>query len=539
MRIFRTILVGMILAVAIIPLPGHTASAPSPADPAAAEQTAPPAVTPTAPEADTAPATPATPAPAADAPGTPPAAQPPAATPVSDSSLVPVAAPSADAGAKPIEVVQNGELKLKLNFQDAPVQTILEYLSETVGLTIMSDEPISTSRITVISRQPITLGHAIALINSMLKDKGLTAILQGKTLRVIPLSKAPVDSGTPVRIVRDPNLVEPSDSVATYIIPISHITAAGLVQNLQGLLTESAQLTPNAEGNALIITDTAANVRRLMQIVAALDTHMATVTEIRVWRLYNADATSTAALINTIFQQQAQGGRGGFGSRGGFGGSGGVNPFQMMMQMRGGMGGPGGGMGGGPRGQMGGPRGQLDESSGPLGGRLGGGGLGGGIGRGMGDGIGVTMAGAMGGLRGGRGGQQGGSGQQGAGNVNAQVVAAADTQTNSVVVRGPAEALDLVDKVIKALDETVRQGRHGPSLPASLRRCLEHGGCHQSALRPAIFFFPLREPGRSQRRHGRHGWSSYDLPGTLRRTSGRQRQPGWQPLDGRGHGRGR
>jgi len=63
------------------------------------------------------------------------------------------------------------------------------------------------------------------------------------------------------------------------------------------------------------------------------------------------------------------------------------------------------------------------------------------------------MAGAMGGQRGGRDGQMGGGGQ-GAGTVNAQVVAAADTQTNSVVVRGPADLLDLVADVIKALDDT-------------------------------------------------------------------------------------
>ena len=116
-----------------------------------------------------------------------------------------------------------------------------------------------------------------------------------------------------------------------------------LMQNLQALLPEYANLTANEDGNALIITDTTANIQRLMQIVMALDTHMASVAEIRVFRLTNADATSTATLINTIFQQQAQGSRGGFSGRGGFGGG---NPFQMMMQMRGGpgpaMGGPGG-----------------------------------------------------------------------------------------------------------------------------------------------------------------------------------------------------
>ena len=45
----------------------------------------------------------------------------------------------------------------------------------------------------------------------------------------------------------------------------------------------------------------------------------------------------------------------------------------------------------------------------------------------------------------------------GGGNVNVQVVAAADERTNSVVVRGPAELLDLVADVLSALDSTTTQ----------------------------------------------------------------------------------
>jgi general secretion pathway protein D len=46
------------------------------------------------------------------------------------------------------------------------------------------------------------------------------------------------------------------------------------------------------------------------------------------------------------------------------------------------------------------------------------------------------------------------SGQQsGGGTVNVQVVAAADEQTNSVVVRGPAEALNLVQGIVDSLDD--------------------------------------------------------------------------------------
>jgi len=46
----------------------------------------------------------------------------------------------------PVEVVKtNGEIRVKLNFQDAPLQTVLEYLSETAGLTIISDETLLTA----------------------------------------------------------------------------------------------------------------------------------------------------------------------------------------------------------------------------------------------------------------------------------------------------------------------------------------------------------------------------------------------------------
>ena len=291
---------------------------------------------------------------------------------------------------EPVEVVKtNGDIKVKLNFQDTPLQTVLEYLSETAGLTIVSDEAIADSRMTVISRQPIPLAEAIALINSILKEKDLTTILTGKTLKVVTLANAKKEN-IPVLTGRDPKAVVAGDNVVTYVIPVSHVTATALKENLEALRPEYASIEANEDGNALIITDTTANIKRLMQIVVALDTHMASVAEIRVFRLTNANATSTATLINSIFQQQAQGSsRNRTNNRGGIGGG----PFEMMMQMRGGT--------GGDRGRR------------------------------------AARAGAD---------KRGGS-------MNVQVVAAADEQTNSVVVRGPAEALDLVDDVIEALDD--------------------------------------------------------------------------------------
>ncbi|MHC4520920.1 MAG: secretin N-terminal domain-containing protein, partial [Planctomycetota bacterium] len=46
---------------------------------------------------------------------------------------------------------------------------------------------------------------------------------------------------------------------------------------------------------------------------------------------------------------------------------------------------------------------------------------------------------------------------QGGGGVNVQVIATSDERTNSVVVRGPAEVLDLIADVLAALDDTTTQ----------------------------------------------------------------------------------
>jgi len=170
-------------------------------------------------------------------------------------------------------------------------------------------------------------------------------VLNGKVLKVVTLESAKQES-VPVFSGRDPDAIVASDDVVTYVIPVHYVTARALRENLEGLIPEYASLEANEDGNALIVTDTMSNIKRLMKIVVALDTHMASVAEIRVFRLVNADATSAASMINSMFEQNQQGSRS---SRGSSGRSG--SPFQMMMdRMRGGGGPPGFGGGRGPGG---------------------------------------------------------------------------------------------------------------------------------------------------------------------------------------------
>ena len=247
----------------------------------------------------------------------------------------------------PEEVLGQGPLAAKpprkplqgpilLNFQDASLRAVLEYLSEAAGLIVVAEAPVD-GRVTVMSRQPLSVDEAVALLDTVLKEKGYAAVRSGRTLKVVTLDQAK-KAAIPVGSGNDPAALEPSDRLVTHIIPVQFADAVQLKRDLAALIPTYADLTANQSTNTLILTDTQTNVRRILEIIRALDSHMASVSEVKVFQLKYANAASAARLITEMFggDESAQAGRGGVsGGRRGF-------MFPGMPGMPGGPGGPGG-----------------------------------------------------------------------------------------------------------------------------------------------------------------------------------------------------
>jgi type II secretory pathway component GspD/PulD (secretin) len=95
-------------------------------------------------------------------------------------------------------------------------------------------------------------------------------------------------------------------------------------------------MTANEAGNSIVITDTQSNIRRVAEIIQAIELGAEDMTEVEVFKLLYADPTEMATLLTSVFpdeskssgsQSPIQFGRGGFGGlfggRGGPGGGGG------------------------------------------------------------------------------------------------------------------------------------------------------------------------------------------------------------------------
>lgn len=338
------------------------------------------------------------------APVAPPApatetAQPPKNDAAPPKTAVPVAS-NASSAEKP---------SLKFNFRDVPLDTVLDYLSEAGGFTVVREATVE-GRVDIVSLQPLSKDEAVALLNTVLNGRGFAAIRNEKTLTIVKSEDAK-QKDIPVRSGNDPSNVPKTGEMVTQVIPVRHADVTQLLENLKPLLPTYAVANANASSNAIVLTDTQTDVRRMIEIIKALDTSISTISDVKVFSLTYADAVDAASMINTLFQTTTSGQSGNNSNMRNF--------FRNMRNASSGGGTSGGG--GGPGGMMGGPGG---------------------------------MMGGPGGMMGGPGGMMGGStgSESAAIQAGARVQAVGDERTNSVIVTASSDTLPLIESVLHQID---------------------------------------------------------------------------------------
>jgi type II secretory pathway component GspD/PulD (secretin) len=234
----------------------------------------------------------------------------------------------------------NNPNELRMNFRNAPLEMVLNYLSDAAGFIIVLDTRVN-GNFSVISSHPMTKDEAVDLLNSVLNKNGYAAIRNGRTLTIVDKNEAKTRD-IPVKSGNNPGDIPNNAEIVTQIIPIRFVEARQLVSDLTSFVSPQATVVANEAGNAVVITDTQSNIRHLTEIIRAIDNSAEAETEIRVFRLKYASPADVASELSSIFPSASSGGaaqtpvsfRGGGGRGGG--------PGQFFAQMMG-MGGGGGG----------------------------------------------------------------------------------------------------------------------------------------------------------------------------------------------------
>src|SRR6267143_661323 len=221
-----------------------------------------------------------------DTPGAPPVA--PGVPPAQSPAAVP--APAAPTSRAPgVTTPRAGEVVL--NFQGADLQAVVKAMSQMTGRNMLID-PRVRGQVTIVSARPMPVAAGYQIFLSALKTQGFTAVEgPGDAVRIIPVAEA--KAAAPVNEQDGPP--RGGEQVVTHVVIGQHVAVAQLQNVLRPLMSPTSQLSVYDPANALIITDYADNVRRLLRIIEKIDQPAST--DVTMIPVQHASAIDLAELV--------------------------------------------------------------------------------------------------------------------------------------------------------------------------------------------------------------------------------------------------
>ncbi|MDH4008725.1 MAG: type II secretion system secretin GspD, partial [Desulfuromonadales bacterium] len=149
------------------------------------------------------------------------------------------------------------------------------------------------------SPDSMSLEEAYQLFLSVLYVKGFTIVPSGKVNKIVPIKGAKSENLPTVVGGQRQN----SDQFVTRLVRLQHLDAATIANSiLSPLVPAAGNLLAYPPTNTLIITDSGANIDRLMRIIRELDIP-GSASVLEVIPLFNADAEEVAKICDEIINQ--------------------------------------------------------------------------------------------------------------------------------------------------------------------------------------------------------------------------------------------
>ena len=178
----------------------------------------------------------------------------------------------------PLIHAANVDERFALDLRAVDIHTLIETVSEKTGRNFIVD-PRVRATVTVISSGSTNSEELFELFLSVLDVHGFAAVSSGDFVKIVP-TQVGVQSALPVLPEQIPAATEqPSaaghsvgqDELVTEVVVVQHTPAVELAVALRPLIPDTAAIDAEANSNSIVVTDSADNVARIIEIIQLLD----------------------------------------------------------------------------------------------------------------------------------------------------------------------------------------------------------------------------------------------------------------------------
>ena len=185
-----------------------------------------------------------------------------------------------------------------INMRDADIRAFISDISSLTGKTFIVDPRIN-AKVTIISREDLSIEEAYEVMLSVLAVHGYSAIEQDNATKIVP----EITGRQAFNSFSRPN--SPSDKLVTDIIRPKFAAVNSLISILRPIMSTQGHIAVYEPTNSLIIADRAGNVKKLTAIINELDKTPGETYEII--KLSYSSSKEVSKIIDKIFNENSGG----------------------------------------------------------------------------------------------------------------------------------------------------------------------------------------------------------------------------------------
>ena len=190
---------------------------------------------------------------------------------------------------------------IEMNFRNVEIPQFLNLMSRALDIAFVWDENVIRGKITLISPRKFNKEDAYRIFLTVLGMQGFTTlrpddspVIQVIRTRDANREPSPVQDGAPER-------GRTHNEFITQIIPLKYADASQIQGLLRGITSKTAALAVYKPANLLVLADNQTNVRRVLDIIKALDVPPEEL-EFELVKLQHAEAKKLEPVLKSIVQ---------------------------------------------------------------------------------------------------------------------------------------------------------------------------------------------------------------------------------------------
>jgi type II secretory pathway component GspD/PulD (secretin) len=159
--------------------------------------------------------------------------------------------------------------KIRFTFKGASFEQVIDFFARSTGMPVIWETEVPEGTLDYLSPDEYDVPEALHVLNIILQSKGVMLRVDEGMLYLQKLSEMQRED-IPTYVGTVPAEIT-GDQIITAVMPLNIAVAGPLAEKLASMVASYGSVTAMDQQNALVITETADQVRRILKIVSELD----------------------------------------------------------------------------------------------------------------------------------------------------------------------------------------------------------------------------------------------------------------------------